>query len=245
MFSPFRPSGKRLAAAAFAAAACALVPAAASAGIVVAASGPSAGSYPVGKTLAATDRIVLRAGDTLTVLDNNNTRVLRGAGTYTLGQQPGTSQRTAFANLTQRRTASQTTTGAGREGEIPAKPARLWYVDVSNPGTVCVVTTEPVRLWRPDIQGEATYSLRAGADGAGHPVTFGDGDRLAKWDTAALPVTDGASFALSGPGSAAAGTLTLAVLDSAAEEPEALAQQLIARGCTRQLELLSDATMDK
>jgi hypothetical protein len=239
MFSP----RKRLAAAAIAAAACALVPAAVSAGVVVSSSGPSAGNYPVGKQIDNSTRIVLRAGDTLTVLGDNGTRVLRGAGTYTLSQQAGPSQRTAFANLTQRRTASQTTTGAGREDGIPPKPSRLWYVDVSHPGTVCVVTTEPVRLWRPDTDGEATYTLRASTDGASHPVTFGDGDRLARWDTAALPVTDGANFALSGPDDATPGTLTLAVLDSAAEEPEALVQQLIAKGCNRQIEVLADATL--
>jgi hypothetical protein len=33
------------------------------------------------------------------------------------------------------------------------------------------------------------------------------------------------------------------VLDAAAEEPEALAQQLIQKGCTQQLELLSTVTM--
>ena len=238
MFSP----SKRLAAAALAVAACALAPVAASAGVVVSASGPSAGSFPVGKSIGNSERIVLRAGDTLTVLDGNGTRVLRGAGTYTLSQQAGPSQRTAFANLTQRRTASQSTTGAGRQDEIPARPTSLWYVDVSHPGTVCVLGSERVRLWRPVKEGEASYTLRADAGGASHPVTFGDGDRLAPWDAAALPIADGASFALSGPDQVA-GTLKFAVLDAAAEEPEALAQQLIEKGCTRQLELLSAETM--
>ena len=237
------PSRMRLAAAALAAAACALAPAAASAGVVVSASGPSAGSFPVGKSIGNSERIVLRAGDTLTVLDGNGTRVLRGAGTYTLSQQAGPSKRTEFANLTQRRAASQLTTGAGREGEIPPKPASLWYVDVSHPGTVCVLGSERVRLWRPDTTGEASYSLRASAGGDSHAAMFDDGSRLASWDAAALPITDGASFALSGPDGAGGGTLTFAVLAAAAEEPEALAQQLIEKGCTQQLELLSSETM--
>src|SRR5262245_7287326 len=46
--------------------------------IVVSSSGPSARTYPAGKTLAAGSRIVLAAGDTLTVLDSRGTRVLRG-----------------------------------------------------------------------------------------------------------------------------------------------------------------------
>src|SRR4051812_643010 len=101
------PSRKRLAAAVLAAVACVLAPAGASAGVVVSASGPSAASSPVGKSIGNSDRIVLRAGDTLTVLDGNGTRVLRGAGTYSLDQQAGPSKRGTFADLTQRRAASQ------------------------------------------------------------------------------------------------------------------------------------------
>ena len=238
MFSP----RKRLAAAALAGAACALAPAMASAGVVVSASGPSAGSFPVGKSIGNSERIVLRAGDTLTVLDGNGTRVLRGAGTYSLGQQAGPSKRASFAALTQRSTASRVGASASR-GENPPRPSSLWYVDVSHPGTVCVLGTERVRLWRPETEGEATYSLRAGAGGASHDATFDDGATLASWDTAALPITDGASFALAGPGGVGSGTLTFAVLGAAAEEPEALAQQLIEKGCTQQLELLSSETM--
>src|SRR5688572_30351772 len=155
----------RLAAAATAAAVCALAPAAALAGVVVSASGPSASTFPVGKTIGNSERIVLRQGDVLTVLDGNGTRVLRGAGTYTLDQQAGPGQRNTFAALTQRRTASQVRTGAIR-GELEQRPPNLWYVDVSNPGTVCLVTTDRVRLWRPVAEGEATVTLRAG--GASH-----------------------------------------------------------------------------
>jgi len=233
---------KRLAAATLAAAACILAPAAALAGVVVSASGPSAANFPVGKTIGNSERIVLRQGDVLTVLDGNGTRVLRGAGTYTLDRQAGPSQRGTFAALTQRRTASQVRTGAVRGDDDPARPSSLWYVDVGHPGTVCVVGTDRVRLWRGETEGDATYSLRA-AGGESHSVTFADGDTLAPWDTGAFPITDGASFALSGPGGATGGTLTFAVLETAAEEPEALAQQLIEKGCTQQLELLSAATM--
>jgi hypothetical protein len=237
-----RPANKRIAVAAIAAAGCLLAPAAASAGVVVAASGPSASRFPAGKKIGDSERIVLRAGDTLTVLDGNGTRVLRGAGTFSLDRQGGPSQRASFAALTQRRTASQVRTAAIR-GDEPLRPSNLWYVDVSHPGTVCIVGTDRVRLWRPATDGDATYSLRAGADGTSHSVTFADGDTLAPWDTSAFPIADGASFVLSGPEGAAGGTLTFAVLAAAAEEPEALAQQLIEKGCTQQLELLSTATM--
>jgi len=232
---------KRLAAAVLAAA-CLLAPAAAFAGVVVSASGPSAGNFPVGKRIGNSEPIVLRQGDVLTVLDDNGTRVLRGAGTYRLDQRSGPSQRNTFAALTQRRTASQVRTGAVRGDDDPVRPSSLWHVDVGHPGTVCVVANDRVRLWRAETEGDATYSLRA-PGGAAYSVTFADGDTLAPWDTHAFPIADGASFTLSGPQGANGGTLTFAVLDAAAEEPEALAQQLIGRGCTQQLELLSAATL--
>lgn len=222
-----------------------LAPVIACAGVVVAASGPSAASFPVGRTIGDTERIVLRAGDTLTVLDGNGTRVLRGAGTHTLGQPAGPSQRSTFAALTQRRAASQVRTGAVRQDDqtLPAHPPNLWYVDVAHPGTVCVAGTDRVRLWRAATDGDATYTVRAASGAASHSITFADGDTLAPWDTAAFPIADGARFAISGPGEAGDATLTFAVLDSVAEEPEALARQLIERGCRQQLELLSTATM--
>jgi hypothetical protein len=235
---------KRRTAAILAAVACALAPAAAWAGIVVSSSGPSAGTFPVGKKIGNSERIVLRAGDTLTVLDGNGTRVLRGAGTYSLDQQAGPSRADTFTVLTERRTAARVRTGAVRGEDAGAVHSpNLWYVDVGHPGTVCIASSDRVRLWRATTEGDATYSLRASAGGASHSVTFADGDMLAPWDTAAFPVTNGASFALAGPGGAADGTLTFVVLDAVAEEPEALALQLIEKGCTQQLELLSTATL--
>jgi hypothetical protein len=235
---------KRIARTAIAIAACILVPAAASAGVVVAASGPSAGNYPVGKKIADSDRIVLRAGDTLTVLDGNGTRVLRGAGTYSLGQQAGPSQRSTFAVLTERRSASRMRTGAVRgdeEGAALHSP-NLWYVDVAQPGKFCLAGAERVRLWRGSTEGDATYLVRADGGGS-HTVTFADGDMLAPWDTKLLPVTNGAVFHLAGPSGGPDKELSFVVLDTVADEPEALAAQLIENGCMKQVELLSRATL--
>ena len=234
------PTG-RIIGAALAAAACALVPAAASAGVVVAASGPSAGSYPVGKKIGDSERIVLRAGDTLTVLDGNGTRVLRGAGTYSLGQQAGPSQRSTFALLTERRSSRGTGLGASRSGE-EGTPPNVWYVNVAQPGKVCLAGTQRVRLWRPTTEGDATYLVRADGGGS-HTVTFADGDTLAPWDTKLLPVSNGAVFHVAGPAGGPDKELSVVVLDQIAEEPEALAAQLIENGCLGQLELLSTATL--
>jgi len=237
-------SNKRIIGAAIAAAGCLLVPAAVSAGVVVARSGPSAGSFPVGKKIGDAERIVLRAGDTLTVLDGNGTRVLRGAGTFTLGQQGGASQRSTFAVLTERRSAQRMRTGAVRgEGDgAPLHSPNLWYVDVSQPGKFCLAGAERVRLWRSTTEGDATYLLRADGGGS-HTVTFADGDMLAPWDTKLLPVSSGAVFHIAGPAGGPDKELSFVVLDQIADEPEALAAQLIENGCDKQLELLSTATL--
>jgi hypothetical protein len=157
---------------------------------------PSAASFPVGKTIGDSERIVLRAGDTLTVLDGNGTRVLRGAGTFTLDAAGRPEQAQPFAALTQRAHASQVRTGAVPRRRPPIPPTNLWYVDVSHPGTVCVVGTDRVRLWRLETEGDATYSLRGAAARA-----IGDLRRrrqAAPVGHAAFPIADGARFAISG-----------------------------------------------
>ena len=72
-----------------------VAPDVAKAGTVVASSGPSAGKYPVGKKLKDTDRITLRAGDSVTVLDSRGTRIISGAGTHMVGAR-GASKRSTF-----------------------------------------------------------------------------------------------------------------------------------------------------
>lgn len=232
---------KRMIAAGLAVAACALAPVMASAGVVVSASGPSAGSFPVGKKIGDSEKIVLRAGDTLTVLDGKGTRVLRGAGTYSLSQQPGAAKADTFTTLTERRSARRTALAAGREEPI-LSPSNLWYVDLTQPGKTCLADTERVRLWRGAVEGEANYVIKT-AGGASQTIAFSDGSVLASWDQQALPLTAGTEYSISGADGATAGTLSFVILANAATEPEALAQQLIENSCTRQLVLLSSAMM--
>src|SRR5690606_4874914 len=210
---------KRIVCAAIAVATCVSAPVAALAGVVIASSGPSAGNFPVGKKIGGSEPIVLRSGDTLTVLDGDGTRVLRGAGTYSLDQRAGPSQRSAFAALTERRSATRVTTGAVRAEDegAPSRPPSLWYVDVARSGKVCLAASERVRLWRSTVEGDATYALRA-ASGDRHTVTFADGEMLAPWDTKVMPVSDGAVFGLTGPRGDER-ELRFALLDTIAEEP--------------------------
>jgi hypothetical protein len=232
----------KIIASAVAGVALAVAPAAALAnGIVVAISGPSASKYPVGTKVADNERIVLAPSDTVTVLDGRGTRVLKGAGTFTLSQQAGTSKTGAFALLTRERAAQRMRTGAVRgEPAGPITRPNLWYVDVSDSGPICVPKADEIRLWRPSGEGDATYSINPVGTGAVVRVVFRDGEVLSPWDGKALPVKDGASFVIS-QAKAAQRTITFKVLDAVPGEPDALAADLISHGCTSQLDVLSQA----
>ena len=213
---------------------------AAQAGVVVSASGPSAKTYPVGRKLADTDRIVLQAGDSITVLDQRGTRVLRGGGTFTLAQQSGPSKSGTFAVLTRQRSAQRMRTGAVRAGDVggPISSPNLWYVDVGHSGTVCLPEAEDVRLWRPTTEGGATYTIKPAGGGSSAQVSFASGEMLAPWNSAALPLKDGSSFVVSRPG-APDSTVTFKVLGTVPADAEARAEKLIEDDCSTQLGLLS------
>jgi hypothetical protein len=87
-----------------------------------------------------------------------------------------------------------------------------------------------------------TYSLSA-AGGGKETVAFADGEMLAPWDTAVLPVSDGAVYRIAGPAGASSGEFHFTVLEGVSDNPEGLAEQLIEHGCTQQLELLSAAML--
>lgn len=220
----------------------AAMPVAAQAGVVVSASGPSAASYPAGRKISDTDPIVLRTGDTLTVLDSRGTRVLRGAGTFTLKQQPGAARRASFAVLTERRSAQRVRTGAVRSTDTTVLGApNLWYIDVSRPGRMCLPGTADVRLWRRDTAASGQYTIAEVGGRSRQSIRFAAGDMLAPWDSAAMAIMPGRDYRIAGTPTEGEATVSFAVIEQPATEPEGLASQLIENGCARQLELLSSA----
>lgn len=213
----------------------------AEAAIVVASSGPSAATYPVGRKLDDASAVTLRAGDTLTVLDGKGTRVLRGAGTFPVAARTGTPPKSAtFAVLTMQRSAQRVRTGAvrtGVSGDAPASP-NLWFIDVTKPGRRCLVQGQPVRLWRLDTAAPASYSLTAAAGGAALPVSFAAGAGVAAWNGSKLPVKDGGRYVLA-TGGKPLGTIETVLLPAQPRDAEAMAAALIERGCTAQVDLLA------
>ena len=201
--------------------------------IVVSASGPAARTYPAGKSLAAGSRIVLAAGDTLTLLDSRGTRVLRGPLT-TSATASATTTNPSFAALVATQNRRRARTGAIRGAGESAKPSNLWQVNVASEGTVCVADPAAVQLWRPDMQQAATVSV------AGSSVAFPVGQNTAAWP-ASLPIAEGRSYVISGGGLARPTQVRFALLGTAPRDPAGTYAALDAKGCEAQKQLLLGA----
>ena len=216
----------------------------ASAGVVVKSSGPSAGQYPVGKKIADSASITLKAGDSVTVLTGNGTRVIKGAGTHRVAER-GTSKRSTFAVLTRQRSGARVRTGAVRAGTsaVAATNPNLWNLDVTQGGKMCVADSGALNLWRADTGAEATYMFgRTNSDFHVH-VTFDEGVSQASLTDEDLPLSTGQAYTLTGPNGGAPNTVEFVVLDAVPEGPEEMAAALAANGCQSQLDLLADTMM--
>jgi hypothetical protein len=217
------------------------LPLAAMAGVVVKSTGPSASRYPVGTKLDDDASITLKAGDVVTVLTADGTRVIRGAGTFRVGDRPKVAA-DRFASLTRKRAATRVRTGAvrGTADENPTNPS-LWYVDVTRSGTICLYDLATVRLWRPGTEGTSTYTV-ADEDGTAlAEVTFDDTVTVAALDPARLPINPDARYRILGPNDAISAEISFVLLAEDFEAPDALAEALIAKGCTVQLETLASS----
>lgn len=214
------------------------LPGMAIAAIVVASSGPSAGQFPAGKKLNEDGRITLQKGDSVTVLDQRGTKVLRGPGRFNVSQPGRPLPNPAFAILTRQRSSSRVTVGAVRTGEDgkPLSP-NLWYVDFARPGTKCIVDPANVSLWRADADKPAQY--RISSAGGETTVSFSKDATLAPWNAAEAPVANGASYSIAGKAGEDIGELTFVLLPDPPADEEALALALIDKGCTAQLDLLA------
>lgn len=122
--------------------------------VVVRSTGPSAVNYPKGKRLAATDQVALKAGDIVTVLDKAGTRVLRGAGTFSLVVAANRDR--SGAALLARSLSNPASVragavrGAGDTSGENVMPVSIWLADTDEGGTVCVPRGSDLYLWRKD-----------------------------------------------------------------------------------------------
>jgi hypothetical protein len=192
--------------------------------LVVRSAGPSAKAYPPGRAVAENVPLVLKAGDVVTVLAPSGARILRGPGSFKVaggGGAPPFNPRSRF--------------GAMRGVEVPPAPG-LFDVDVTRSGNVCLAGAGPVLLWRPTSGADATLEL-VPAGGAGQQVAWAAGSLMQRWPQQ-LPIADGAEYSVKFADENTARRLKFKTLAAVGEDPTALAQALIDKGCDAQLDLL-------
>ncbi|HEX8641312.1 MAG TPA: hypothetical protein VF704_09175 [Allosphingosinicella sp.] len=199
--------------------------------LVVRSSGPSAKSFPPGRSLPDNARIPLQSGDTVVLLSSGGTRTFRGPGTFSPSQAVQAGPRTVQGN------SGRARVGAVRSaGILPSGPTTIWHVDVSTGGTMCLANPRGLMLWRPDAERQATVTI-IGHDGASFDVTWPAGSATAAWP-ANLPVADGATYQLRQPGTAVPTRVTFKTLQSVPDDVQGVAEALIQNDCPEQLDLL-------
>lgn len=206
--------------------------------IVVRSNGPSAGAFPVGKSLPSGAAIVLKAGDVVTVLDAGGTRVLRGPGKVAVSGA-GAATVNGIAALIADTGARQTRTGATRGSNTAAPhPTNVWYVDIARGGNFCVSDVKALALWRAQSDRAATVTVMPmGAGVVPVQIVFRPGQAVAAWPSGTLPVSDGSRFRIEG-----AAPVTMRLLQSRPDSLDTAATALIDHGCAAQVDTLVAAT---
>ncbi len=209
--------------------------------IVVKSSGPSARTYPPGRSIADNSKVALRSGDSVTILDGRGTRILKGPGTFST--TASTSTNSSIGALLRNTGTRQVRTGAvrGTSSASAARPPNVWLIDATKTGTVCYAGSDPVSLWMPSHQAASSLTLTRVSDGKSVPVSMLAGQSVKGWPMAELPLNDGAQYRVSGGGMTAPVTLRFAALGPNPQGLEGTASALIKAGCTAQLDLLIDA----
>lgn len=211
-----------------AAAAIALSSSAALASVVVVRSlGPSAKSYPPGKTLPESAKISLQGGDVVTVLGPSSAKTLRGPGNFDARQ-------VALASAAGQRGRF----GALRAAEVARNPS-IWDIDVSQSGKMCVTNAGKVQLWRPDSDTAATVQIRS-ADGKSQPLTWPAGKALTSWPSG-LPLKSGTQYQVEWPDSGDKSSLDIVTIANPPSDLPGAAKVLIDNGCQNQLDLLVES----
>jgi hypothetical protein len=192
--------------------------------------GPSAKTYPAGRSLPDNARLTLQPGDVVVLLGNDSSRTLRGPGTFTLGT-PRPAGGIPMAALARRGRFS-----ALRSSEMGPRNPSIWNVDVSQSGKVCVSNASGVTLWRPDANDRAELKV-ASAGGASQVAEWPAGEPTLAWPQQ-VPISAGAEYEVSLAGSEAPSRLRFDVLPSVPSDTSATAQLLLEKGCQNQLDQL-------
>lgn len=200
--------------------------AAAASVVVVRSLGPSAKSYPPGKTLPESAKITLQGGDVVTVLGPSSAQTLRGPGNFN-------TSKVSLASASAKRGRF----GALRTGEIAKNPS-VWDIDATQSGKVCVSSGGKVKLWRPDSASEATVNVR-NSGGAVQSLKWSAGSPSVDWP-AAMPLADG-DYQIEWVDTGEKADVSLVKVATSPDDLVGAAQLLIQNGCENQLNVLVDS----
>lgn len=207
--------------------------------IIVRSNGPSAKSYPIGKSLPANTKLALQNGDSVTVLDAGGTRVFKGPGNFPLSAAVAVNN-PAFGQFLRNTGARISRAGAvrGTNGlKSPLSP-NIWFVDISKSGPVCVADPTSITLWRAQSANAQNVTLAPASGGKPATIAFLAGQASRGWPVADVPVTDGAQYTLSGEGMSGPVTITVRTVSAAPASLDAVGSLLIKNGCAVQTNLL-------
>jgi hypothetical protein len=199
--------------------------------IVVRATGPSAGQYPVGKALPDNGSLRLRGGDTVVLLDAKGSRTLKGPGIFPAAATGSSAGVSSFSALM--------ASANGRRGRVGAvrpapQPRQLWQASSDHDETFCFTNPAGVLIRRDNIAEPKTVSVTDLTSGKTAAVRFAAAQQVVEWP-AAVPLVSGSRYRI---GTAQAAMKQIAAGTSFAD----LGSSLIRNGCMAQLDALSTTT---
>jgi hypothetical protein len=204
--------------------------------LVVRSAGPSAKSFPPGRSLPEAGKVTLKANDTVVVLDARGTRTLRGPGIFSPGGPAQTASRADITRLTgtaPRRARIGAVRGVG--GTNDRNPS-IWHVDIAKSSTVCLADRGNVQLWRSDSARPARLTI-SGSGGRSQNIELPAGVATATWPSQ-LPLADGATYQVSWAGAGKPTILKFKTLPANPGGLEDMASSLIQNNCQAQLDRL-------
>jgi len=209
--------------------------------IIVRSTGPSAKLYPPGKSVSTTTKLALKDGDIITLLSSTGTNIIKGPGLFSASGST-TLAGSALARLVSTTGARQIRTGATRGSGGTGAPhsPNLWYVNVTKSGSVCVPDPANAMVWRPAADAAGALIIVRVSDGKSVNIAFHEGQNVRSWPVAALPLTAGSQYRLSGNGLTKPTVIKVMIMP-AEHALDQLASTLIKNGCDAQVSVLADA----
>lgn len=214
--------------------------AAAADALVVRSTGPSAATYPVGRRLPDTERVVLRTGDRVVIVGEGATRTLSGPGNFPVRATVQTTQgrSTTLNRYLSASGGSISRTGAVRGSVQQLTPPSLWVVDIAGAGPVCSTDVSNVTLWRADMSQDALLMVENTANPeVKTSLAFVAGANFRRWPVEEMPVVAGQSYRFTGTGMGESSVITFVEMPLPGEDAstETIATALAERNCMGQL----------